>query len=98
MNEVFALRVLKRLVAEDNFVIVNRRAKHAKSVSNEAAKIIVSQLTTRDFVKRTEDRDYPGEFLWIYKTDVGVVYYIKCKFSSNLSLVKFISFHQALYQ
>lgn len=68
LNEKFALKILKRLVAEDNFIIINRRAPHAKAVTNEVAKIVISQLTISDFVKRTEDKAFPGEFLWIYKT------------------------------
>lgn len=97
MNKEFALKVLQRLISENKFVIVHRRAKHAKAVSNEAVKIIVAQLTIDDFVKVSEDRAFPGEYLWIYETEMGVTYYIKCKFSSDLNLVKFISFHQALY-
>lgn len=97
MNEEFALKILKRLVAENKFILVNRRAKHAKSVSNEVAKIVISQLTIDDFVQKTEDKKYPGEYLWIYETDVGITYYIKCKFSSKLDFVKFVSFHKALY-
>lgn len=76
---------------------VHRRAKHAKTVSNEAAKIIVAQLTINDFVKVSEDRYFPGEYLWIYETEMGISYYIKCKFSSDLSMIKFISFHPSLY-
>lgn len=45
----------------------------------------------------SEDRAFPGEYLWIYETEMGITYYIKCKFSSDLSLVKFVSFHPALY-
>lgn len=97
MNKVFALKVLKRLVKEDKFVLVRRRAKHAETVSNEVAKLVVSQLTLDDFVKVTEDRAFPGEYLWVYETDVGITYYIKCKFSTDLNYVKFISFHQSVY-
>ena len=85
------------MVREDKFVLIHRRAKHARTVSNEAAKIIVAQLTINDFVKVSEDRAFPGEYLWIYETEMGVTYYIKCEFSSDLNLVKFISFHRALY-
>ncbi|WP_297816579.1 type II toxin-antitoxin system MqsR family toxin [uncultured Lactobacillus sp.] len=97
MNEAFALKILKRLVEEDKFIIINRRAQHAHPVSNEVAKIIVKQLSLEDFIGKSEDRDRPGEFLWIYKTDVGIKYYLKCKFSSELDMVKFISFHIAVY-
>ena len=45
MDKEFALKILKRLVREDKFVLVHRRAKYARTVSNEAAKIIVAQLT-----------------------------------------------------
>lgn len=97
MDKEFALKNLKRLVREDKFVLIHRRAKHARTVSNEAAKIIVAQLTIDNFVKVSEDRSFPGEYLWIYETDMGITYYIKCKFSSDLNMVKFISFNQALY-
>lgn len=97
MTNEFALKLMKKLVAEGKFTLVNRRAPHARAVSFSAAKIIVEQLTINDFVKKSEDRAYPGEYLWIYKTDVGIVYYIKCKFVSNFGWVKFISFHESSY-
>lgn len=97
MNSEFALKVLKRLVNEDKFSLVNRRANHAQAVSKAVAKIIVEQLEISDFVKRDKDRASPTEYLWIYKTEFEVVYYIKFKFSAELDWVKFISFHEALY-
>ncbi len=97
VNQEFALKILQRLVAEDKFVIVNRRVAHAKGVSNEVAKVVIAQLTSDDFVKVTKDRAFPNEYLWVYETDVGIIYYIKCKFASDLSCVKFISFHPSIY-
>lgn len=97
MNPLFALKILKRLVSEDKFSLVNRRASHAQAVSKAVAKIVINQLEISDFVRKEEDRDFPNEFVWIYKTEFEVTYYIKCKFSSNLNWVKFISFHEALY-
>ena len=66
MNEAFALKILKRLVEEDKFIIINRRAQHAHPVSNEVAKIIVNQLSIVDFIVKSEYSDSTGEFLWIY--------------------------------
>lgn len=95
MNPEFALKVLKRLVNKNKFSLVNRRARHARAVSKAVAKIVVSQLKISDFVKIEKYSAYPTEYLWIYKTEFGMAYYIK--FSSELDWVKFISFHEALY-
>lgn len=97
MHPAFVLRIVKRLVKEDHFTLVNRRSNHAKAVSKSVAKIVIDQLDESDFVKREEDRKFLGEYLWIYETEFGIKYYIKFKFSSDLSWVKFISFHEAMY-
>lgn len=97
MNKYFALKILKGLVSEDKFCLVNRRAPHAKTVTSSVVKIVVDQLTINDFVEVREDKKFAGEYLWIYEADVGITYYIKCKFSSGLDMVKFVSFHKALY-
>lgn len=97
MEPVFALMLLKKLVAEDKFLLVKRRAKHASPITRELAKVIVAHLSIADFVKKDIDYAFPKEFVWIYKTSFGISYYIKFKFKNNNHLVLFISFHEALY-
>lgn len=93
MNPAEALLLLKDLVAQDKFSLVNRRAIHAQAVTSTLAKCIVTQLQITDFKGHELDRDVPDEFVWIYKTYFGEVYYIKFKFMDADSRVKFISFH-----
>lgn len=83
MNKNVALAKLKYLMAHNKFVIVNRRAKHAQAITTSLAKIIVNQLTIKDFQKYEIDRDRKNEFVWVYKTDYGEIYYIKFKFINN---------------
>lgn len=97
MHPAFVLKIVKRLVSEDHFSLVNRRANHAQAVTKAVAKMVINQLSESDFVKKEEDRKFSGEYLWIYETEFGIKYYIKFKFSSDLNWVKFISFHEALY-
>ncbi len=93
MEPVFAL---KNLVKNNQFLLVKRRAKHATPVSKELAKIIVSYLSIKDFIKE-EDKQYPNTYVWIYETTYGSKYYIKFKFKNEGNIVVFISFHEALY-
>ncbi|WP_284707481.1 hypothetical protein [Periweissella fabaria] len=44
MNPAEALLLLKDLVAQDKFSLVNRRAIHAQAVTSTLAKCIVTQL------------------------------------------------------
>lgn len=97
MEPVFALLLLKKLVKEDHFYLVKRKAQHASPVPKELAKIIVLNLSMKDFVNREKDRGFPNEYVWIYETTFGVKYYIKCKFKNQNTFVVFISFHEALY-
>ncbi len=97
MEPVFALIRLKNLVKNDQFLLVKRKAEHATPVTKELAKLIVADLSIKDFVKKDKDRAYPNEYVWIYETTYGVKYYIKFKFKDNNNLVLFISFHEALY-
>lgn len=93
MNVSFALALLKHLVSNDKFKFVARQNKMALPVSNETAKTVVRQMSIDDFVSYSEDRDRPGEFLWIFITDDGQKYYLKFKFIHQDTMVKFISFH-----
>ncbi|MFC6295832.1 type II toxin-antitoxin system MqsR family toxin [Lactiplantibacillus daoliensis] len=83
---------VKSIDEKHKYIFVNRRALHARAVTTVLAKLIVEQLDETDFVQRAEDWDYPGEYLWIFETQFGEIYYIKFKFVVN-NLVKFISFH-----
>lgn len=93
MNKYEALARVKYLVACDRFSLVNRRSQSATAVTSTLAKIIVQQLRLTDFRKYTADRDRPGEYLWIFKTDYGDTYYLKFKFTQQNHFVRFISFH-----
>lgn len=96
MEPVFALKRMKNLVKNNQFLLVKRRAKHATPVSKELAKIIVLYLSIKDFIKE-EDKQYPNTYVWIYETTYGSKYYIKFKFKNEGNIVVFISFHEALY-
>lgn len=87
---------MKVLVRKDQFIIVNRRAHHAAPVSSSVAKIVVANLTMKDFIKCELDRDESRDYIWIYVTDVGITYYLKFKFINNFHCVKFISFHPSI--
>lgn len=97
MEPIFALMLLKRLVRNDQFYLVKRKAKHASPVTKELAKIIVKDLSIHDFIKSEKDRSFPDEYVWIYEATFGIKYYIKFKFEKNNTLAVFISFHEALY-
>ena len=97
MEPVFALKRMKNLVKNNQFLLVKGRAKHATPVSKELAKIIVSYLSIKDFIKEEEDKQYPNTYVWIYETTYGSKYYIKFKFKNEGNIVVFISFHEALY-
>lgn len=97
MEPVFALKRMKNLVKKNQFLLVKRRAKHATPVSKELAKIIVSYLSIKDFIKEEEDKQYSNTYVWIYETTYGSKYYIKLKFKNEGNIVVFISFHEALY-
>lgn len=97
MNNELALSMLKKLVKQNRFEIVNRRAQHAQPISLAIARIVVAQLKLTDFVKKEKDRDRPTEYIWVYQTDVGIIYYLKFKFSSTYDWVRFISFHESLH-
>lgn len=97
MEPVFALKRMKNLVKKNQFLLVKRRAKHATPVSKELAKIIVSYLSIKDFIKEEEDKQYPNTYVWIYETTYGSKYYIKFKFKNEGNIVVFISFHETLY-
>lgn len=55
----------------------------------------ILKLTTKDLHKGPEkDRDYPSEYLWIFKKVImGTIFYIKLKLRSN-GIVVCISFHE----
>ncbi|MDF7683733.1 type II toxin-antitoxin system MqsR family toxin [Lactobacillus sp. ESL0679] len=93
MNLIEVLARLKYLVAKDQFCLLNRRARRAQAVTSALAKEIVKQLSIEDFRSFEEDRDRIGEYLWIFQTEYGEVYYLKFKFVENNQRVKFISFH-----
>lgn len=95
MNEHIVLAKVKRLVGDNRFMLVRRRATHAKAVTRALAKEIIAQLSISDFRRRDFDRDDPDEYVWIFKTEFGAVYYIKFKFMKKDSreFVKFISLH-----
>ena len=97
MSVTVILSRVKYLVSQNRFQIVNRREYHAQSVNSQLAKHIVRQLSTTDFCKCELDYDGSGEYVWIFKTTVEFVYYIKFKFITNNQMVKFISFHIARY-
>ncbi|MDN6900674.1 type II toxin-antitoxin system MqsR family toxin [Oenococcus sicerae] len=88
-----ALAKLKYLVSKNNFILVNRRFPHAQAITSNLAKIIINQLQVRDFQKHESDRDRLDEYVWVFKTEYGDIYYIKFKFIENDRKVKFISFH-----
>lgn len=97
MNNSEALAKLKYLTAKNQFLLVNRRLSRAQAVTSSLAKEIVKQLTIADFQKYEADRDRLNEFVWIYETDYGAVYYIKFKFINDSTMVRFISFHVSNY-
>jgi hypothetical protein len=97
VEPIFSLIRLKNLVKNEQFVLVNRKAKHATPVTKELVKLIVADLSINDFVKVDKDRAFPSEYVWVYETTFGVKYYIKFKFKNDYTLVLFISFHEALY-
>ena len=97
MEPIFALIRMKNLVANNQFLLVKRKAKHATPVTKELAKVIVSYLSIEDFIKEEEDRQFPNTYVWIYETTYGSKYYIKFKFKNKGNLIVFISFHEALY-
>lgn len=84
---------LKYLVSRNQFYLVNRRAEHAQTVTSSLAKEITNQLSIDDFQKYEEDRNRPDEYIWMFKTDYGDIYYIKFKFIEDNQKVRFISFH-----
>lgn len=88
-----ALARLKFLVSHDRFHMVQRRNRMAMPVSVDLAKEIVSQLTVDDFVKHEPNRNNPLQFVWVFKTSDGQIYYIKFVFTENNQKVVFISFH-----
>lgn len=63
-------------------------------VSRYLAKKIVMQLSVNDFVKRERNRNNLSQFVWVFKTTDGKVYYIKFVFVDNYHSVVFISFHE----
>ncbi|MFD1421837.1 type II toxin-antitoxin system MqsR family toxin [Lactiplantibacillus songbeiensis] len=91
MNKYEALARLKYLVSVNQFTMVTRRSMQATAVTRSMAKIIVQQLQVEDFKKYELDRDRPGTYLWVFKTEYGDTYYLKFKFLDKS--VKFISFH-----
>lgn len=97
MEPIFALKWLKLLVSENKFLLVKRKASHASPVTKEMIKLIVNDLSMKDFVKSEKDRDFPNEYVWIYETTFGIKYYIKFKFINKGQEILFISFHEALY-
>lgn len=93
MEVTEALARLKYLVRHDRFYMVKRRKRMAAPVSVALAKEIVMQLTPGDFVKHEHNRNNRLQYVWIFKTDYGLTYYIKFVFTENNQKVVFISFH-----
>ena len=88
-----ALARLKFLVSHDQFQMVQRKSRMAMPVPITLAKVIVRQLSVKDFVKHEPNRNNPLQFVWVFKTDDGQTYYIKFVFTENNQKVVFISFH-----
>ena len=86
MEPIFALKWLKLLVSENKFLLVKRKASHASPVTKEMVKLIVNDLSMKDFVKSEKDRDFPNEYVWIYETTFRIKYYIKFKFINMLMI------------
>lgn len=88
-----ALAKLKFLVRHDRFYLVKRRSRQAMPVSETLAKEIVAQLSVEDFVAHELNRNNPTQFVWIFKTSDGQIYYLKFVFDDDNNRVVFISFH-----
>ncbi|WP_373443647.1 type II toxin-antitoxin system MqsR family toxin [Lacticaseibacillus paracasei] len=88
------LAKLKYLVNANRFDIVRRREPRAQAVAASLAKVIVRHLTVQDYKKHEQDRDFSNEYVWVFKTEYGAVYYIKFKIIDDTNWVKFISFHE----
>lgn len=88
-----ALAKLKFLVRHDRFYMVRRRARQAMPVSEDLAKEVVAQLSIDDFVSHEPNRNNPAQFVWIFKTSDGQIYYLKFIFDDENNRVVFISFH-----
>ena len=97
MDTAEALARLKFLVRHDNFKLVNRKKKMAVPISIPVVKEVVKQLSIRDFVKHEPNRNNPMQFVWVFKTIDGHVYYIKFVFINHFHKVVFISFHINYY-
>lgn len=93
MEVAEALARLKFLVKHDHFQMVQRKNKMAMPVSVPLAKELVRQLSISDFVKHESNRNNPLQFVWVFKTSDGQVYYIKFVFTDDNQKVVFISFH-----
>ena len=74
-----ALARLKFLVNHGPFQIVRRRDRMAMPVSRDLAKELVRHLLVTDFVKKEPNRNNPTQFVWIFKTSNGEVYYRNLK-------------------
>lgn len=88
-----ALARLRFLVNHGRFQIVRRRKRMAMPGSRDLAKELVRHLLVTDFVKKEPNRNNPTQFVWIFKTSNGEVYYLKFVFVDNFQKVVFISFH-----
>jgi hypothetical protein len=93
MDVAEALARLKFLVRHDRFQMVRRRQQMATPVSVPLAKEIVRQLSLTDFVKHEPNHNNPSQYVWVFKTADGQVYYIKFVFVQDNQEVVFISFH-----
>ena len=89
------LAKLKYLVSENRFSLVNRRNPRAQAVEADLAKVIVQQLSHNDYKKHELDRNGSHEYVWVFKTEYGVFYYLKFKINQDTNWVKFISFHES---
>lgn len=58
------------------------------------ARVVVQQLTVNDNRKLERDCDIDGEYVWVFKTGLDVVCYLKFKIDQDKNWVKFISFDE----
>lgn len=97
MDVIDFLSTAKRLVKSNNLVVVprdkNKRTLWMLGISLVDIEETILDLTMEDFVLGpVEDRDYPGENLYIFKTErFDELLYIKLKLENNQ--LKCLSFH-----
>jgi hypothetical protein len=91
----------KTALQAGHWSIVQRRDLYAQEteLSVKSIKIILMELTPEQYVKGPdEDRNRPGEYLWVFHRPDGEKPYFYIKLKMDHSYAKVLSFHRTRFQ